>query len=159
MDIDAKITDQGLTLPAAPRLPANVRGSFAWTRVHGDRVYVSGHSAQAPDGEMVGPFGKVPSEVTLEAATEAARQTALSVLASLKRELGDLDRVTSWLMVHGMVNADAGYDRTPIAINGFSNLILDLFGEERGRHARTAVGLAALPANNAVVIGAEITFD
>lgn len=158
MEIEASIARLGLVLPAAPRLPTDVRGSFAWTRTHGDRVYVSGHSAQAPDGTMAGPFGKVPSEVSLEDAIDAARQTALSVLANLRRELGDLDRITGWLMVHGMVNANAGYDRTPTVINGFSDLILDLFGNECGRHARTAAGVAALPANNAVVIGAEVAF-
>lgn len=158
MKIEARIAELGLELPEAPRLPADVRGSFAWTRVHGDRIYIAGHSAQQPDGSPAGPFGKVPSEVSLGAATDAARQTALSVLASLRREIGDLDRISAWLMVQGMVNADSGFDRTPIAINGFSELILDLFGEERGRHARTAVGLAALPMNNAVVISAEIAF-
>jgi len=88
----------------------------------------------------------------------AARSTALSILASLKRELGDLDRVTAWLMVYGMVNADPGYAQTTNAINGFSDLILDLYGPETGQHARMAVGMATLPVNNAVTIAAEVEF-
>ena len=101
-------------------------------------------------------FGKVPTEVSLEAAHQAAGRTALSVLGSLKRALGDLDRVTAWLMVYGMVNADAGYSQTTNAINGFSDLIVDLYGPEVGAHARVAVGMAALPLDNAVTVAAEV---
>jgi hypothetical protein len=85
-----------------------------------------------------------------------AANTALSVLGSLQRALGDLDRVTAWLMVYGMVNADPGYSQTTHAINGFSDLIVDLYGPEVGAHARVAVGMAALPLDNAVVIAAEV---
>ena len=119
---------------------------------------MSGHGAQAPDGSYIGPFGKVPSEVSLEEAQEAARNTALSMLSSIKRELGDLDRVRAWLMVHGMVNAEPGCPQTTNAINGFSDLILEVYGAKIGQHARTAVGMATLPLNNAVVIGAEVAF-
>jgi YjgF/chorismate_mutase-like, putative endoribonuclease len=92
----------------------------------------------------------------LEAAQQAAGRTALSILGSLKRALGDLDRVTAWLMVYGMVNADAGYSQTTNAINGFSDLIVDLYGPEVGAHARVAVGMAALPLDNAVTVAAEV---
>jgi hypothetical protein len=109
MQIEAKLQALGLVLPAAPKAPPGIKISFAWTRRRGNRIYVSGHSAQAPDGSFSGPFGKVPTEVALEAAQAAARSTALSILASLKRELGGLDRVTAWLMVYGMVNAEPGY--------------------------------------------------
>ena len=78
------------------------------------------------------------------------------MLAGPKRELGDLDRVVAWLMVHGMVSADVGYPETTNAINGFSDLILGLYGPEVGQHARTAVGLATLPLTNAVIIAAEV---
>jgi YjgF/chorismate_mutase-like, putative endoribonuclease len=125
-------------------------------RRRGNRIYVAGHSAQAPDGSFIGPFGKVPTEVSLEAAQQAARSTALSMLASLKRELGDLDLVTAWLMVYGMVNAEPGYNQTTNVINGFSDLILDLYGPEAGQHARVAAGMSALPLNNAVTIAAEV---
>lgn len=77
-------------------------------------------------------------------------------MASLKRALGDLDRVTAWLTVHGMVNAEPGYAQTGNIINGFSELILELYGPEIGQHARTGVGMVALPLNNTVVIAAEV---
>jgi enamine deaminase RidA (YjgF/YER057c/UK114 family) len=156
MQIEAKLQALGLVLPAAPKAPAGIKISFAWTRRHGNRIYVSGHSAQAPDGSFTGPFGKVPTEVTLEAAQAAARSTALSILASLKRELEDLDRVAAWLMVYGMVNAEPGYAQTTNAINGFSDLIVELYGPQIGQHARIAVGMATLPLNNAVTIAAEV---
>ncbi|MBV9602601.1 MAG: RidA family protein [Chloroflexi bacterium] len=156
MHVEARLQALGLVLPAAPVAPPGIKLSFAWTRVRDNRVYIAGHSAQAADGSFIGPFGRVPSEVTLEAAQAAARNTALSILGSLKRELGDLDRITAWLMVYGMVNADVGYPQTTNAINGFSDLILNLFGADIGQHARIAVGMAALPLNNAVTIAAEV---
>lgn len=158
MQIEARLQALGLVLPAAPKAPPGIKISFSWTRIRGNRIYLSGHSAQAPDGSFVGPFGKVPTVVSLEAAQEAARATALSMLASLKRELGDLDRVTAWLMVYGMVNAEPGYAQTTNVINGFSDLIVELYGQEVGQHARIAVGMVALPLNNAVTIAAEIEF-
>src|ERR1700730_11210628 len=106
MKIEARLQALGLVLPEAARVPAGLTISFAWARVRGTDVYLAGHSPQAPDGSFPGPFGKVPSEVSLEAAQAAARATAVSMLGSLKRTLGDLDRVTAWLMVYGMVNAD-----------------------------------------------------
>jgi enamine deaminase RidA (YjgF/YER057c/UK114 family) len=92
----------------------------------------------------------------LEQAQASARDTALSVLGSLKRALGDLDRVTAWLVVHGMVNTEPGYGQTTNVVNGFSDLIVDLYGEEVGQHARTAIGVATLPLNLCVVIAAEV---
>ena len=159
MQVESKLHDLGLVLPEAPKVPEGFKFSFAWTRVRGNRIYISGHGAQAPDGSYIGPFGKVPSEVSLEEAQQAARDTALSMLSSIKRELGDLDRVTAWLIVHGMVNAEPGYPQTTNAINGFSDLILEVYGPEVGQHARTAVGMATLPLNNAVVIAAEAEFE
>ena len=158
MRVETRLQELGLVLPAPPKVPPGFKFSFAWARVRGDRIYLSGHAAQAADGSLVGPFGKVPTEVPLEAAQEAARATALSMLASLKRELGDLDRVTAWLMVYGMVNAEPGYPQTTNAINGFSDLILELYGPDVGAHARIAAGMAALPLNNAVTIAAEVEF-
>src|SRR5215212_10570195 len=158
MQVESKLQDLGLVLPDAPKVPPGFKFSFAWTRVYDGRLYLSGHGAQAPDGSYIGPFGKVPSEVSLEEAQEAARNTALSMLSSIKRELGDLDRVTAWLMVYGMVNADPGYPQTTNAINGFSDLILEVYGPEVGHHARIAVGMATLPLNSAVTIAAEVEF-
>ena len=159
MRVEAKLEDLGLALPEPAKLPPGVQASFAWVRVYGDRVYVSGHGPLAPDGTPAGPFGKVGAEVSPEQGYEAARSTALSVLSSLKRELGDLDCVSAWLIVHGMINATPGYAQTTRVINGFSDLIVELYGPEAGTHARMAPGLVTLPLGLPVVIGAEVAIS
>ena len=156
MDIEAKLADLGIVLPPAPEPPPGFQFAFEWVRVHGTRVYASGHSAQLPDGSFAGPFGKVPSEVGIDAACDAAKLTALSMLGNIQRAIGDLDRITAWLTVSGMVNADSGFPQSTVVINGFSDFVTQLFGPVVGGHARTAVGLAALPLNNAVVVSAEL---
>ncbi|WP_072806892.1 RidA family protein [Rhodococcoides yunnanense] len=159
MHIERRIAELGFVLPAQAEAPPGFQFSFEWVRVRGNRVYVSGHSPQHPDGTLAGPFGPVPSEVSLDAATDAARDTALAVLASVRRAIGDLDRISAWLTVSGMVNADHLFTQTTTAVNGFSDLILQVFGPEIGGHARTAIGVAALPMNNAVVVSAELEID
>jgi hypothetical protein len=101
-----------LILPAAASLPPGVGIPFAWVRVRGNRAFVSGHGVLAADGSPAGPFGKIPSEVTLQQARHSARLATLAVLASLKTALGDLDRVSAWLMANGYVNAEPGYPQT-----------------------------------------------
>jgi enamine deaminase RidA (YjgF/YER057c/UK114 family) len=155
-EIESRLAALGLVLPEPAVAPVGIAFSFQWVRVRGSRLIASGHSPQAPDGTLAGPFGKVPAEVSIDEATAAARASVLSVLGSVKRAIGDLDRITAWISVTGMVNADSGYGQTTNAINGFSDLVLELFGPEIGAHARTAVGYAALPVNNAVVVGAEL---
>ena len=159
MRVEAKLEELGLELPEPAKLPPGVRASFGWVRVHEDRVYVSGHGPLAPDGTPAGPFGKVGAEVSPEQGYEAARSTALSVLSSLKRELGDLDRVSAWLMVHAMVNSAPGFAQTTNVVNGFSDLILRLYGSETGMHARMAPGVVALPLDLPVVVGAEVAIS
>lgn len=156
MLIENKLAELGLTLPEPIRLPEGVTLPFPWVRVYGDRAFVSGHAGLHADGTIAGPFGKVGTEVTQEQAYEAARATALAVLASLKRELGDLDRVTAWLRVFGMVNAAPGFAASPAVINGFSDLVLSLWGPDAGSHARSAVGLAELPFHIPVEVEAEV---
>jgi enamine deaminase RidA (YjgF/YER057c/UK114 family) len=156
MEIERKIAGLGLALPAPLKIPANVRVPFSWVRVRGNRAYISGHGPQQADGSLAGPFGKVGGEVTPEAAYESARLTALSILGSLQRELGDLDRVTAWLRVFGMVNSAPGFRQQPIVINGFSDLILELYGQEAGQHVRSAVGMAELPFGIPVEIEGEV---
>jgi enamine deaminase RidA (YjgF/YER057c/UK114 family) len=97
--------------------------------------------------------------VTEEQAYDAARLTALAIVSSLQRSLGDLDRVTGWLRVFGMVNTAPGFTRTPAVINGFSDLILDLWGADAGPHARSAIGVAELPFSLPVEIEAEVAVD
>ena len=97
MRIEAKLEALGLVLPEPAKVPPGVHLPFPWVRVHGARLFVSGHGPQLADGSLAGPFGKVGADLSLEQAYESARLTGLSILGSLKRELGDLDRVTAWL--------------------------------------------------------------
>jgi enamine deaminase RidA (YjgF/YER057c/UK114 family) len=159
MKIEEKLEAMGLTLPARPQPPQGVVLPFSFVRVRGNRAYVSGHGPQNADGTTAGPLGKVDGEVTVEQGYHAAKLTALSVLGSLKRELGDLDQVKSWLRVFGMVNSSPGFNLQPIVINGFSDLIIELWGPERGGHARSAVGMAELPFRIPVEIEAEVEID
>lgn len=146
----------GLILPPGASAPPGVVLPFPWVNVRGDRAFVSGHGPEGPDGKLTGPLGQVGREVSVEEAVQLARVTALSMLGSLQRELGDLDRILGWGRVFGMVNSAPGFDRQPTVINGFSELILAVFGDEIGRHSRSAVGMAALPFNMAVEIEAEV---
>jgi enamine deaminase RidA (YjgF/YER057c/UK114 family) len=156
MKIEAKLEAMGLVLPEPLKAPAGVKLPFANVRVRGNRAYIAGHGPQAPDGSLAKPLGKVGAEVSEQEAYQSARLVALAILASLKRELGDLDRVTAWLRVFGMVNSAPGFNRQPAVINGFSDLILELYGPEIGQHARSAVGMAALPFDIPVEIEAEV---
>ncbi len=155
--ISDRLADRGLTLPPEPVLPPGVVLPFEFVHVVGDRAIVSGHGAQAADGTLAGPFGQVGGDVTVEEAYALARLTALSMLGSLERALGDLDRITGWTRVFGMVNSAPGFGRQPAVINGCSDLIIELFGADVGAHARSAVGMAALPFGMAVEIEAEVS--
>jgi hypothetical protein len=159
MRIEARLEALGLVLPEPMQLPPGITLPFPWVRIRGHRAFVSGHGPQNSDGSIAGPLGKVGGELTVEQGYEAARLVALSMLASLKRELGDLDRVTAWLKVLGMVNVAPGFQQPPAVINGFSDLILELYGPEAGSHARSAVGLAELPFGIPVEIEAEVEID
>lgn len=154
--IETRLADLGLTLPPAVKPPPGVVLPFRFVRVIGNRALISGHSAQAADGSIAGPFGKLGRELNVEQGYAAARLTALSMLGSLQRELGDLDRITQWVRVFGMVNSAPGFIRQPAVINGFSDLILQLWGEDAGAHARSAVGMAELPFGIPVEIEGEV---
>src|SRR5919112_3632392 len=158
MHIEAKLEELGLLLPEPMQTPPDLRLPFAWVRVRGNRAYVSGHIALNPDGSIAGPLGKVGAEVSAEEGYDSARRVALAHLASLKRALGDLDRVTAWLRVFAMVNAAPGFDKTPLVTNGYSDLILELYGPEAGMHARSSIGMQ-LPLNALVNCEAEVEID
>src|SRR5437868_5345032 len=159
MKIEARLEELGLILPEPLVLPAGARLPFPWVRVRGNRAFISGHGPQQSDGSLAGPFGKVGAEVLPEQAYEAARLIALAILGTLKRQLGDLDPVTAWLRVFGMVNSAPDFTRQPAVINGFSDLVLAVYGEEAGSHARSAVSMASLPFNIPVEIEAEVEID
>jgi enamine deaminase RidA (YjgF/YER057c/UK114 family) len=137
-----RLAELGLSLPAAFAPPPGVEFRFDLVRISGGHAYVSGHGPL--DGSEVLVRGKVGADVTPEQAYEAARLTALSVFTSLERELGDLDRVTRWVKLLGLVNCAPGFSAMPGVINGFSDLVLELWGDA-GRHARSAIGVAELP--------------
>jgi enamine deaminase RidA (YjgF/YER057c/UK114 family) len=154
--VEERLRELGYVLPAVPRMPPGVATSFTWVRLVGTRVLVSGHGAQNPDGSPAGPFGRVPDQITLEQAQASARLAALSVVSSVREAVGDLDRIGAWVMVSGFVQAESGYAQTTAVVNAFSRVILEVFGDEIGQHARTAIGVSALPLNLPVVVAAEL---
>ncbi len=159
MRIEEKLESMGLVLPEELAPPPGVAIPPAWIRVRGGIAYLSGQSARNADGTPAGPFGTVPTEVTVEEARVVARNAGLALLGTLKRELGDLDRVSAWLNVQGLVNAEPGFTGTSTVVNGFSDFIIELFGPEIGTHARSSPGVATLPGNSAVIIAAMVEID
>ncbi len=158
--VEEKLKALNLSLPEPLKSTPDMKMPPSWIRVRGNRAFISGHGPQNPDGSIAGPLGKVGSnDVTQEQAYQAARLATLSILGTLKRELGDLDRVTAWLTVQGFVNAAPEFTQTTAVINGCSELILELYGLEVGQHARTAMGVAATPFGLPVVIAAEVEID
>jgi hypothetical protein len=154
--IEAKLKALGLELPGPLLAPAGVVLPFQAVRVTGCRGFISGHGPQNVDGS-VGPWrGQLGRALSVEEGYAAARSAALSILGSLKRTLGDLDRIVAWQRVFGMVNSAPGFNRQPSVINGFSDLILELYGTEVGAHSRSAVGMAGLPFDIPVEIEGEV---
>lgn len=156
---EERLSELGFDLPRPISLPPSLSLPFTFVNVRGNRVFISGHPKHNSEGAIAGPYGQVGSDFTTSEAAIAARDIALSVLANLKAEIGELSRVSGWLRVFGMVNSAPGYDEQHLAINGFSDLILDVFGPEVGRHARSAIGVAGLPLGFAMEIEAELELD
>lgn len=156
MTPEARLVERSLVLPSAPVLPPGVAIPFRWVRVVGTRCLVSGHGALDVEGAPVGPFGRVPGEVTLQQAQTSAHLAGLAVIAAVRRAVGSLDRVQAWLMINGYVNADDGYAQTTAVLNPVSALVHDIFGPQVGAHARTAIGVRALPLDLPVVLSAEL---
>jgi enamine deaminase RidA (YjgF/YER057c/UK114 family) len=154
--IEDRLHELGYVIPEPLKLPPGVTLPFPWVQVVGNRALISGHGPTNADGSLAEPLGKVGSQVTQEEAFVAARLTGLAILGSLKRELGSLERIARWTRIFGMVNSAPGFNRQPAVINGFTELILAVFGEERGTHARSAVGMAELPFNIPVEIEGEV---
>ena len=154
--VEDRLKSMGLVIPQPLQVPPGAVFPFAWVRVVGSRAIVSGHGPTNADGSLAQPLGKVGAEVTLEQGYNAAKLTGLAILGSLQRELGSLDRIAGWTKAFGMVNSAPGFNRQPAVINGFTDLIVSVFGPERGTHARSAVGMAELPFNIPVEIEAEV---
>jgi len=145
MSTEARIAELNLELPPAPK-PG---GTYSPVVLCGTTAYVSGHGPVKTDGTMI--TGKVGAELSEEEGNQAARQVGLTILSTLKSQLGSLDRVKRIVKVLGMVNAAADFAKHPQVINGFSDLMVEIFGEN-GRAARSAVGMGSLPGNIAVEI-------
>ena len=139
--IEQRLQALGIVLPAPLKLPPGVVLLFPWVRVVGNRALISGHGPTNTDGSLAQPVGKVGAAVSQEQAYLAARLTGLAILGSLKRELGELDRIASWARIFGTVNSAPGFNEQPAVINGFTDLIIEVFGPEKGAHARSAVGM------------------
>jgi enamine deaminase RidA (YjgF/YER057c/UK114 family) len=145
MEIEAKLKELGLTLPVPP-VPV---AAYVPALQVGDLLFLSGTTCYV-DGDLL-HRGRVGSDLTLEQGYAAARQTALNLLSVIKAALGDLDRVERVVKLNGYVNSAPEFDRQPQVINGASELLEQLFGE-RGKHARTAIGVSALPGHIPVEI-------
>ena len=154
--IENRLAERKIVLPGPMRPPRGADLPFSFVRVVGNRALISGHGPQNPDGSIAEPRGKLGVDLTVEQGYAAARLTALSILGSLKRTLGDLDRIQRWVRVFGMVNSGPGFTDQPSVINGFSDFILEIFGPDAGAHARSAVGMAELPFGIPVEIEAEV---
>ena len=154
--ISQRIADLGLVLPAPLQIPPGLDVPLVMVKIIGTRLLISGHGPQDDDGSIAQPLGQVGSELTLEQGIEAARKTALTMVGTLERELGDLDRIKSWVKVFAMVNSAPGFNQQVSVINGFSLQIIEIFGEESGMATRSAVGMAQLPFSIPVEVEAEL---
>ncbi len=152
MSAEARLKELGLSLPPQPRPMANYVSAVRT----GSLLYLAGHGPLGDDGKPISR-GKLGRDLTVEEGYRAARQTALNALVTLRTELGSLDRVRRIVKVLGMVNADPDFQKTPQVINGFSDLMVEVFGESIGKHARSAVGMATLP--NSIPVEIESIFE
>src|SRR5262249_26290834 len=147
MGAEARLTELNLTLPPPPKPVA----TYLTAVRHGNLLYVSGHGPLRPDGTM--HTGRLGDDLDLAAGQAAARQTGLAILATVRSQLGTLDKVVRLIKVLGMVNCTPDFADQPKVINGFSDLMVEVFGES-GKGARSAVGMGALPGRIAVEIEA-----
>ncbi|MDE2731793.1 MAG: RidA family protein [Bacteroidota bacterium] len=145
-DPETRLEELGITLGPPPQPVANYVSSVR----SGNLVFLAGHGPRLPEGGYVA--GKIGPEMSVEEGYEAARLTGIALLASLKAEIGDLNKVVRIVKATGMVNTTPDFTDHPAVINGFSDLMVDVFGPERGKHARSAIGMSSLPINIAVEI-------
>ena len=151
MSAESRLAELGLQLPPVPK-PAGVYKPLV---VSGKMAYVSGHGPLKADKTMF--TGRVGADVDLAAGVQSARQTGLAILATLREYLGSLDKVARVVKVLGMVNCTADFTQHPQVINGCSELFRDIWGEDHGVGARSAVGMGSLPGNITTEI--EVIFE
>jgi enamine deaminase RidA (YjgF/YER057c/UK114 family) len=150
--IEDRLAELGLKLPEPLRPP----GTFELVKVHSGLAYIAGHGPF--DGATPLVQGLVGRDITVEEAYDAARATGLSILASLKSVLGDLDRVREWIRAVAYVHCEPGFGENATVANGFSDLIVELWGDA-GRHARSAPGQGPSPLNVPIIIDAIAAVD
>lgn len=148
LSADQHLSELATDLPKAP----DPVGVYKPCLIAGNFVYVSGHGPLLPDGSLI--KGKVGDDMDVEAGKAAARQVGLAILATLKKNLGSLNRIRRVIKVLGMVNATPDFEKHPAVINGCSELFATIWGEENGIGVRSAVGMGSLPNNIAVEIEA-----
>lgn len=148
--IETKLQQLGIELPPPP--PPG--GIYHPVVITGKLLFVSGQPPQRKDGSLI--KGVVGKDIKLEDAKLAARQTALTMLATIKAQIGDLNKIKRLVKTLGMVNCEPGFDNQPQVINGFSELLVELLGEEHGKGARSAVGMI-LP--NGIAVEIEAIFE
>ena len=150
MGPEARIKELKLELPAPPKPVA----TYIPAVQIGNLLYVSGHGPLKPDGKMLS--GRVGADLTLEQGKEAARVVGLAILSTVRNTLGSLDRVVRLIKVLGMVNATSEFKDHPQVVNGFSDLMVEVFGDS-GKGARSAVGMGSLPGN--IPVEVEVIFE
>lgn len=156
MHVEAKLAEMGLVLPSEMKLPPNFRITWRQVRVTGNRAIIAGHGPRSPDGTFLGPPGKVGSDLTLEQGRAAARAAGLAILGDLSREIGNLDRIVSWTRVFGMVNVAPGFVALAQVVDGFTDLMIELFGADAAMCPRAVAGMAELALNSPVIIEGEV---
>jgi enamine deaminase RidA (YjgF/YER057c/UK114 family) len=154
--IQPRLSDLGLQIPPAQVVPGDVRLVYRRAVRHGDVVYLAGHGPTWGDG-WGSKLGKVGEQLTVEEGIEAAKLTALNMLGTIERELGDLDGVETWLKVNGYVNGVSGFTEQARVINGCSDVLVALYGEEK-LAARTSIGVPDLPFGMPVEIDAVLAW-
>lgn len=152
--VAARLVERGLVIPPPQIVPAGVRLTYKRLARWGDIAFVAGHGPTHGEG-WGSPLGKVGRDVTVAEAVAAAELTALNVLGTIERELGGLDTVMCWLKINGYVNAIEGFTEHATVTNGFSDLIVDLYGRDR-LGARTSVGVPHLPFDMPVEVDAVV---
>lgn len=156
MNVRDSLDRMGLSLPPTQVIPEGMALTYRRLVRWGDVVYLAGHGPTWGEG-WGSPLGKVGAEVSLEEGIAAAQLTALNMLATIERELGDLDQIACWLKVNGYVNAVPGFTDQAQVVNGFSDLILELYGIDK-LSARTSVGVPDLPFGMPVEVDAVIAW-
>lgn len=144
---EARLRELGIELHTPPAPVA----TYVGTRIVGTTLYVAGHTPRMPDASP-GHRGVVGQDLTIEEGQAAARQCGINILATMRAAVGSLDRVARLVRTFGMVNAVPGFAQQPTVINGFSDFIVDIFGDDAGKGTRAAVGMGSLPGNMAVEI-------